>query len=155
MVIWPQPTAQRYVWSTMGTLNLMVLENSMFRLDFLMKSNSDFTKYLHPIIVSSNTMRFRVNTGDHMCFCSCGKGILNLKHTSGGQSIVIWPQPMAQRYMWSPMWALNPIVLEDSMPRLDLLMKSNLVSTKYLDPIMMSSNTRVNLGDYMCFCSCG
>ena len=66
MVIWPQPTAQRYVWSTMGTLNLMVLENSMFRLDFLMKSNSDFTKYLDTIIMSSNTMGFRDTMVDHM-----------------------------------------------------------------------------------------
>ena len=72
MVIWPQPTAQRYMWTTMVTLNPMVLEDSMLRLDILMKSDSDFTKYLDPIMVSSNTMGFRVNMGDPMYFCSCG-----------------------------------------------------------------------------------
>ena len=46
MVIWPQPTAQRYMWSTMGTLNPIVLEDPMKRSDILMKSDSDFTKYL-------------------------------------------------------------------------------------------------------------
>ena len=36
----------------------------------------DFFNYLDPNIVYSNT-----NLGDHMCFCRCGLGFLNLKLT--------------------------------------------------------------------------
>ena len=60
------------MWSTMETLNPIVLEDSMLRLDFLMEFKSVFTKYLDSIMVSSITMGSRVNSGDHMCFCSCG-----------------------------------------------------------------------------------
>ena len=47
------------MWSTMVTLNPMVLEDPILRLDILMKSNSDFIKYLHSMMMSSNPMEFR------------------------------------------------------------------------------------------------
>ena len=36
------------------------------------KSDSDFIKYLNPNMVSSNTMGFRINLGDHMYFLTVG-----------------------------------------------------------------------------------
>ena len=39
MAVWPQPTAQRHSWSSMVTLNPMVLEDSLVMFDILMKSS--------------------------------------------------------------------------------------------------------------------
>ena len=112
------------------------------------------TKYLDTNMVTSNTMGFRVNIDNHMWFCSHGLGFSNLKTISEGQWIDIWPQRAAQRYMWSTMVTLNPMLLEDPILRLYILMRSNLEYIKYMDHIMMSSNhmgIRVIMGDHMCF----
>ena len=56
--------------------------------------------------------------------------------------------------MLSTIMTLNPMVLEDPRLRFDILMKSDLVFIKYLNPTMVFSNTMgfgVNLGDNMCF----
>ena len=39
MAVWPQPTAQRHSWSSMVTLNPMVLEDSLVMFDILTKSS--------------------------------------------------------------------------------------------------------------------
>ena len=68
------------------------------------------------------------------------------------------PQPMLQRDMWSTMVILIPMVLEDTLVMLYILMKSDYVFIKYLDPNMVSSNTmgfRLNMVDHMSLCSMG
>ena len=72
MVIWPQPTAQKYMWYTMGTLNPMVLEDPMLRVDILMKSKSDFIKMSNLNLESYSTMGFRVTMVGHMYFWAVG-----------------------------------------------------------------------------------
>ena len=39
MAVWPQATAQRHSWSSMVTLNPMVLEDSLVMFDILGKSS--------------------------------------------------------------------------------------------------------------------
>ena len=46
MVIRPQPTAQRYMWPYMVTLNLMVLEYPVLRQKILMMSYLDLARPL-------------------------------------------------------------------------------------------------------------
>ena len=63
-----------------------------------------------------------------------------------------------QRDMWPTMVTPIPMVLEYIMVRLTILVKSNYVLTRYLDPNMVYSNTmgiRVNMVDYMSLCSHG
>ena len=64
-----------------------------------------------------------------------------------------------QRDMWSTMVTLIPMVLEYIMVRLNILVKSDYVLTKDLDPTMVYSNTmgiRVITVYYMCLCNnCG
>ena len=78
------------MWSTMMTLNPMLLEDPILRLDILMRSNSEYIKYMDHIMMSPNHMGIRVIMGDHMCFCRyVVKGFLNLKQTFGVQFMVI------------------------------------------------------------------
>ena len=74
MVIQSLPTVQRYMWSPRVTLVPMVLADIMLRLRYLMKSESDLTKINYPNMGYSNTMGFRVTTGDHMYLWAAGKG---------------------------------------------------------------------------------
>ena len=69
-----------------------------------------------------------------------------------------WLQPTLQRDMWSTRVTLNPMVLEDTMVVVEILMKSDYMLTRYNDPNMVSSNTmgfRVNMVDHMSLCSLG
>ena len=69
-----------------------------------------------------------------------------------------WPLPTEKRYMLSTVVTLNPIVLVETMVLVDILMKSDYVFTKYLDPSMVSTYTmgfRVTTVDHMCLCSHG
>ena len=58
------------MWSTMVTLNPMVLVDTKLMVDIMLKSDYVFIKYLDPNMVPFNTMWFRVTTVDHMCICS-------------------------------------------------------------------------------------
>ena len=93
-------------------------------------------------MVSTNTIGFRVTLVSHMCFCSHGLSFFNLNQTSGGHCQE--PQPTSQRYMWSTMVTLNYMVLEVTMLRLNIFMKSDFMFIKYLDTIMVSSNFSVS-----------
>ena len=64
--------SQRFMWSTMVTLNSMVLEDTMLRLNILMKLDLVFINYLYTNMVSTNTIGFRVTLVYHMGFCSHG-----------------------------------------------------------------------------------
>ena len=55
------------MWSTMVTLNPMVLVDTKVMLDILIKSDYMSIKYLNHNMVLTNTMGFRVTTRDHMC----------------------------------------------------------------------------------------
>ena len=58
--------------------------------------------------------------------------------------------------MWSIMVTLNPMMLEDTMIVLEILMKSNYMLTRYTVPNMFPTNTmgfRVTLVDHMSLCS--
>ena len=140
------------------TLNPMVLVETMVLVDILMKSDYVFTKYLDPSMVSTYTMGFRVTTVDHMCLCSHGLMSLNLNLASRSYGMAKWPLPTEKRYMWSTVVTLNPMVLVETMVLLDILMKSDYVLTKYLDPNMVPTYTmgfRVTTVDHMCLCSHG
>ena len=76
-------------------------------------------------MVLTKTIVFRVTLVYHMCFCSHGLSLFNLNPTSGGHCLAKEPQPTAQRYMWSAMVTMNPMVLEDTMLRWNILIKSN------------------------------
>ena len=78
---------QRDMWSTMVTLIPMVLEYIMVRLNILVKSNYMFIKYINPNVVTTHTMGFRVNMGDHMSLCSHGLSFVNINKTSRGHGI--------------------------------------------------------------------
>ena len=63
-----------------------------------------------------------------------------------------------QRDMWSTMVTPIPMVLEYIMVRLNILVKSDYMFIKYINPNMVSSNTmgfRVNMVDHMYLCSLG
>ena len=65
---------------------------------------------------------------------------------------------MLHRDMWSTMVTLIPMVLEDTLVMLYILMKSDYVFIKYHDPNMVSSNTiefRVTMVGHMSQCSVG
>ena len=64
----PQP--QRHMWSTMVTLNPMVLVDTKLMVDIMFKSDYRFIKYLGPNLVPTDTMEFRVTMVDNMCLCS-------------------------------------------------------------------------------------
>ena len=69
-----------------------------------------------------------------------------------------WLQPTLQRDMWSTMMTLIPMVLEDTMVVVEILMKSDYMLTRYTDPNMFLTNTmgfRVALVDHMSLCSQG
>ena len=74
------------MWSTRVTLNPMVLEDTMVKLKFLLKSDFMFIKYLDPIMVPTDTMGFRVTMVDTMCLCNHGLSLYDLKQTSSGKS---------------------------------------------------------------------
>ena len=115
------------------------------------------TKYLDPM-VPTHTMGFRVTTVDHMCLCSHGLMSLNLNVASRSYGMAKWPLPTEKRYMWSTVVTLNPMVLVETMVLLDILMKSDYVLTKYIDPNMVPTYTmgfRVTTVDHMCLCSHG
>ena len=60
--------------------------------------------------------------------------------------------------MWSTIVTLIPMVLEYIMVRLNILVKSDYMFIKYINPNMVYSNTmgiRVNLVDHMSLCSHG
>ena len=48
-----------------------------------------------------------------------------LDNITVGHGMAVWPQPTAQRYSWSSMVTLNPMVLEDSLVMFDILVKSS------------------------------
>ena len=56
-----------------------------------------------------------------------------------------WLQPTLQRDMWSTRVTLNPIVLEDTIMVVDILMKSDYMLTWYTDPNMFPTKPRVML----------
>ena len=60
------------MWYTMVTLIPMVLEVTIVLLNIMEKSDYILTRYFDPIMVSSNTMGFRVTLVDHMSPCSHG-----------------------------------------------------------------------------------
>ena len=65
-------------------------------------------------------------------------------------------RPQLQRHMLSTMVTLNPMVLVDTKVMLDILIKSDYMSIKYLNPNMVPTNTmvfRVTLGHNMCLCA--
>ena len=97
----------------MVTLNPMVLEDTIMVVDILMKSNYMFTRYTDPNMFSTNTMG------------------LDLNLTCKGHCIAKWLQPALQRDMWSTRVTLNPIVLEDTILVVEILMKSNYMLTRY------------------------
>ena len=69
-----------------------------------------------------------------------------------------WLQPTLQRDMWSTMMTLIPMVLEDTIVVVEILMKSDYMLTRYNDPNMVSSNTmgfRVTMVDHMSLCNVG
>ena len=73
MVIQSLPTVQRYMWSPRVTLIHMVLVDIMLRSRYLMKSELDLTKINYPNMGYSNTIGFRVTTGDNMYLWTVGK----------------------------------------------------------------------------------
>ena len=118
----------------------------------------DFDVRFDPSMVPTYTMGFRVTTVDHMCLCSHGLMSLNLNVASTIYGMAKWPLPTEKRYMLSTVVTLNPIVLVETMVLVDILMKSDYVFTKYLDPSMVSTYTmgfRVTTVDHMCLCSHG
>ena len=56
------------------TLIPMVLADIMLSSRYMMKSELDLTKINYPNMGYSNTMGFRVTTGDHMYLWAAGKG---------------------------------------------------------------------------------
>ena len=74
MAIQSLPTVQRFMWSPRVILVPMVLADIMLRSRYLMKSESDLTKINYPNMGYSNTIGFRVTTGDHMYLWAVGKG---------------------------------------------------------------------------------
>ena len=65
------------------------------------------------------------------------------------------PQPTLQ---WSTMMTLIPMLLEDTMVVVEILMKFDYMFTRYTDPNMFPTNTmgfRVTLVDNMSLCSQG
>ena len=60
--------------------------------------------------------------------------------------------------MWYTMVTLNPMVLEDTIMVVEILMKSDYLLTRYNDPNMFPTNTmgfRITLVDHMSLCSQG
>ena len=89
----------------MLNLNPMVVEYIMVRLDiwvkldYSVKFDFNFNRYLDPIMVYSFTMGIRVNLVNHMCFCNYGLGIIDVNKTSRGHGIILGIT--MQRQMWS------------------------------------------------------
>ena len=106
MVIQSLPTFLRYMWVPRVTLIPMVLVDIMLRSRYLMKSTSDLTKINYSNMEYSNTIGFRVTTGDHMYIGAVGRGhktMLRLK----------MPNPHLQKHMFFPRMTLILTVLED------------------------------------------
>ena len=75
------------MWSTMVTLNTMVLVDTKLMVYIMLKSDYMFIKYPDPNMVPTDTMGFRVTTGNHMCLCSHGLSLSDLTVTCSGNSI--------------------------------------------------------------------
>ena len=97
---------QSHMLSPRVTLIPMVLVDIMLRSRYLMKSTSDLTKINYSNMEYSNTIGFRVTTGDHMYIGAVGRGhktMLRLK----------MPNPHLQKHMFFPRMTLILTVLED------------------------------------------
>ena len=64
------PWLQRDMWSTMLTLNPMVLEDTILVSRYLMAMKSNFIKMSNLTMMYSNTMGIRVTMVDHMSLCT-------------------------------------------------------------------------------------
>ena len=78
---------QRDMWSTIVTLNPVVLEDTMVVLDIMVQSNYMVTRYIDPKIFPTNTSGLRVNMVDHMFLRCYGLSLLDINQTSRGHGM--------------------------------------------------------------------